>query len=419
MIEDIIQMSRVYLGDLDLISINSIPMGKSTFNNICVHKFTNTALSVQSSSGPDTCFQLLVSPRDEDLWKEKSEKSVNVTQSKTKPFGLQENETSLVSLLPVDLLENINGDNGDLQDNEDYYSDLNWLPDLAITDSILNSLLYNKDFNLIMDILTSLKKNNAMKWERYNDVHTLPSILSDAKKLVYICTKEELDLIGQILKNYTGRDFFIAKLLKISNANMIASAFTGVTINAEVSTTSKYNTSLPNDPMSLKDIAKACINSTKYPVKVLQVALSRMTLICKYKEWLNKSRVPMEMIVPTEMAGKGITSTKCFSYPEYSEHHKQVEPRTCDYSHILTNMRGHICRHGYEFCKREHYLDLCSKRPDILSRSAVEDHIDPQNVFTAVNFFSLEVEDFMRNKQFNQTADFIKITWDWFNACNE
>ena len=82
-------------------------------------------------------------------------------------------------------------------------------------------------------------------------------------------------------------------------------------------------------------------------------------------------------------------------------------------------MRGHICRHGYDFCKREHYLDLCSERPDILSRSAVEDRIDPQNVFTAVKFFSLEVEDYMRDKQYNQTADFIKITWDWFNACNE
>ena len=75
LIEDIIQMSRVYLGDLDLIAINSIPVGKSTFNSICVHKYPNTALSVQSSTGLDTYFKLLVSPRDENLWKEKSENS--------------------------------------------------------------------------------------------------------------------------------------------------------------------------------------------------------------------------------------------------------------------------------------------------------------------------------------------------------
>ena len=54
-----------------------------------------------------------------------------------------------------------------------------------------------------------------------------------------------------------------------------------------------------------------------------------------------------------------------------------------------------------------------------MSRSAVEDRIDPQNVFTAVKFFSLEVKGYMRDKQYNQTTDFIKITWDWFNAYNE
>ena len=79
-------------------------------------------------------------------------------------------------------------------------------------------------------------------------------------------------------------------------------------------------------------------------------------------------------------------------------------------------MPGYICKHNYDFCKREHYLDLCSERPDILSRSAVEDCIDHQNVFIAVKFFSLEVEGYMRDKQYNQTADFITITWDWFKC---
>ena len=86
LIEDIIQMSRVYVGDLDLIAINGIPVGNSTFNSICVHKYPNTALSVQSSTGLDTCFKLLVSPRDEELWKEMSENTVDLTQSTTNPL---------------------------------------------------------------------------------------------------------------------------------------------------------------------------------------------------------------------------------------------------------------------------------------------------------------------------------------------
>ena len=41
LIEEITQMSRVYLGDLDLITFNGIPIGKSSFNSLCVNKFTN------------------------------------------------------------------------------------------------------------------------------------------------------------------------------------------------------------------------------------------------------------------------------------------------------------------------------------------------------------------------------------------
>ena len=49
-------------------------------------------------------------------------------------------------------------------------------------------------------------------------------------------------------------------------------------------------------------------------------------------------------------------------------------------------MRMHICHHGYDFCKRQHFLELCAERPDILSRSIVEDRADLQNVFTAIKF---------------------------------
>ena len=75
--------------------------------------------------------------------------------------------------------------------------------------------------------------------------------------------------------------------------------------------------------------------------------------------------------------------------------------------------------HGYDYCKKEHFIELCHERPDILSRSVVEDRIDPQNVFIAVKFFSIPVQKYMLEKGYKDTSKFIQLTQNWFNACNE
>ena len=79
----------------------------------------------------------------------------------------------------------------------------------------------------------------------------------------------------------------------------------------------------------------------------------------------------------------------------------------------------HICRNGYEFCKTKHYLHLCEERPDILSKSIVEDKADPQNVFMAVCFFHPAVQMFMLEKGNTDTAYFIEVMRNWFHACND
>ena len=83
------------------------------------------------------------------------------------------------------------------------------------------------------------------------------------------------------------------------------------------------------------------------------------------------------------------------------------------------NIWMHICRHGYDFCKTEHFLELCSEKPDILSHSVVKDRADPQNVFTAINFFSLPVHCYMLSKGYAEAVLFIQLMRNWFRACNE
>ena len=58
------------------------------------------------------------------------------------------------------------------------------------------------------------------------------------------------------------------------------------------------------------------------------------------------------------------------------------------------------------------------ERPDILSRPIVEDRSDPQNVFTAIKFFSLPVQHNMLSKGYAETAHFIQLIRNWFRACN-
>ena len=135
--------------------------------------------------------------------------------------------------------------------------------------------------------------------------------------------------------------------------------------------------------------------------------------------WAMQSKIQMSVKISRKIAGLPDIEFLLFCYPEFSAQRKQLEPRTLDFSHVLTNIRMHICRHGYDFYKTEHFLELCSERPDILSHSIVEDRADPLNVFTAIKFFSLPVQHYMLSKGYAETAHFIQLIRNWFRACNE
>ena len=127
----------------------------------------------------------------------------------------------------------------------------------------------------------------------------------------------------------------------------------------------------------------------------------------------------MSVKLPRKIAGLPDIQFQLLCYPEFSAERKQLELRTLDFSHVLMNIRMHICRHGYDFCKTEHFLELCHERPDILSCSIVEYWADSQNVFTAIKFFSLPVQCYMLSKWYAGTAHFIQLIRNWFRACNE
>ena len=93
-----------------------------------------------------------------------------------------------------------------------------------------------------------------------------------------------------------------------------------------------------------------------------------------------------------------------FSIPEYSKERNQLEFRTLDYTHMLTNMRLHILSRGYDFYPTQHYHTLAEERPDIVSRAIIFDQADTQSAFYAMCMFSKEVEEFFIAKGYTESA---------------
>ena len=65
-----------------------------------------------------------------------------------------------------------------------------------------------------------------------------------------------------------------------------------------------------------------------------------------------------------------------------------------------------------------HFEHLSKNRPDILSLALVFDRTDQQNAFTAMRMFNYDVERYMRENQFDDTAKFICLVREWHDTCN-
>ena len=158
--------------------------------------------------------------------------------------------------------------------------------------------------------------------------------------------------------------------------------------------------------------------SEKYPTICVQFSYAYALLGYNKAIWRYKSKIDEYGFIPNEDVSEVAEIFPYFSYPEYLEQCKQIKFRTLDYTHMLTNMRNHLITHGYDFCPKEHYFEIAHTHPDILSRAIIFDKIDIQNAFIAEKMFSCQVEDFFRENNWNEMAEFVCITRAWHCACN-
>ena len=268
----------------------------------------------------------------------------------------------------------------------------------------LDEYLKSDRCSILENILNELSNVNNAKWSAWTIDDLYPEILTNGNCLMKEATVKELYIISQELRCATGRTWHSSNMVK-SDVNSIVKAFGGEVLVQE--NIPKHKKSCFN-PKTLVQACTKTIKGNNFPAEHLQIPLASLRIAQERDKWISMRIVPLNAIVP----GDSNDANECieyFSYPNFNESRQQVEFRTFDFTHILTNLRTQILTCGLDYCHKEHFEQLSRDRPDILSLALVFDKTDQQNAFTAMRMFNYDVERYMHSKNFTDTANFIKL----------
>ena len=143
-------------------------------------------------------------------------------------------------------------------------------------------------------------------------------------------------------------------------------------------------------PKSLKQAYMDFILKSNYRKEYLAAPVAEITHFESVKERESKSGININLDIPGIDNGYII-----FNYPGYSLKRKQLEMRTFDYTHILNNLRDHICSKGLEGIKTSAFISVSNVNHDVLPHAIVEDKMDRQNCTISQRFFSADVQEIL------------------------
>ena len=151
---------------------------------------------------------------------------------------------------------------------------------------------------------------------------------------------------------FTGRCWYSSTYLKAENCNVTVAAFGGN--NLVIPDLGRHKERI-YQPDSLLMLVSAAIKNELFPIEHIQVPLCTVIQRENHYKWIQKSTVPLFAPIPSESDSRLVTAHENFCYPEFSEDRQQLEPRTFDFTHILTNMRCQILMRGFNFCPKHHF----------------------------------------------------------------
>ena len=168
------------------------------------------------------------------------------------------------------------------------------------------------------------------------------------------------------------------------------------------------------NPQNLLEIVENYIMKKEYPKDFLAAQLCKINHEEYVKQWEHKSTVPVNIYLPFIDRNHVI-----FNYPEWNGDRNQVEMRTFDYTHILNNLRYHICNKGFNNVSTEAFIEVSNLDHDVLPRAVVELKLDRQNCLLSQRFFSEDVQKILTRCNYVSEAEFVHLVRNWYKACDE
>ena len=163
----------------------------------------------------------------------------------------------------------------------------------------------------------------------------------------------ELTALNKVFRTYTGQNFLKSSDKKDVKINRISEKF------GDQSVLKHENKSVKN-LKSLKDIAFKLVSGGQVPKAVIVTNVARIKQEIKLHKWKKNATVPMQMKIKHKNENFNF-----YSFPEYSNVHNQLEPRTLDPTHILTNLRAHACWNGFSFFNKNAFIHVSEVKKNI------------------------------------------------------
>ena len=246
---------------------------------------------------------------------------------------------------------------------------------------------------LLQDMVNTLQRECATKWNTLSTEYLLHNMLQNEQQLMQQCTHVDLNNIANIIKKYMFKDIFKKNATKVVKATSICKLF---------SATSSLVTSRNSTIASLKDLAMREVDDILHVL--LQIVYAK-TVLCKERSlWDQWKTIVMKAYIPIVK-----DYVDLFYFPEYCEAHSQLEPRTTDYTHMLTNLRSLVCRKGLLNVKRSAFVDIAEEHPNVLSKAIVIANLDKQSAAIALKLFSEKVENLLE-----QNGDHHEALYVWY-----
>ena len=284
--------------------------------------------------------------------------------------------------------------------------------------NILDTSSTNEE-NFLDEVLQKFKKlNNKHDWSHTNSIEFAKNLLRNEKCAIKLFHKE-LDVIAELTLTYTGVKIYNKSCTKKEKVNHLISNLHKISLQ-EIENDTNFNVSSLTSmaPQTLFQCAKKKLLQKYYPKSFLEIAAAK----CKLPDLLNdcetNSPLNLDLQICEEENDVDFVHVS-YSYPNYSSSHKRYEQCTMDLTHILTNMRSQISRHGYDHVSKEAFLQVSDTDHNVLPRAIIEDHLDKQSSDLAKCFFSEEVENVLyQNKNYSK-ATFVHLTRNWHEACDK